>query len=113
VIEIESIKAAYKTAKKEIKDMKSSEGFMVITVSYDKDLVLPYRDGLAFMTAIINAEQLSGNYNDKRIKDFDNDTITARIMSYKDYERRKIAALLNVSYDDMKKYEFSEEPLPF
>jgi len=101
-------------AKKTFQSVKNKTGFLVITVSYDKNLVLPYQDGLAYMAAIANAETFTGDYNNKQITSIQKDQITATFLSYADYECHKIAAILNVTYDDLKKYNpNAQTELPF
>ena len=95
----------YTEAKKKVMADKHKENFMVITFGYDNIMVLPYKDGLAVMANLVNAERLDGDYNKKYITEVTRDKQSCQIMSYKEYERYKIAALLNITYDEVKQYE--------
>lgn len=95
----------YVEVKKKFQYTKPKEGFMVIYLSYDKELILPHKDGIAFLASLVNAEMFSGDYTNVRINDLGNDTIKVKMMSYLDYERHKVAALLNVTYKELKEHE--------
>lgn len=95
----------YLQAIKAVQTKKPKENFLVIEFGYDCKIVLPYKDGMAFMTSFTNAEQLSEKYNEPhRIVGFKRDLLTIRIMSGEEYEQYKIAALLNISIDEVKEY---------
>jgi hypothetical protein len=96
----------YIEAVKKAQTKSNKENFMVIETSYDTKLILPYKDGLALMSALINAEQLHEPYNAQhRISEVRRDAFKSHVMSAKEYERFKIAALLNVTIDVVKEYE--------
>ena len=95
----------YAEALKEVQAKKPKENFMVITLGYDNKLVFPYKDGLAFMASLASVEKLSEPYSaPHRITEFDRGAVTAHLMSAEEYERFKIAALLNVTPDEVKQY---------
>lgn len=95
----------YAEALKKVQAKKPKENFMVITLGYDNKLVLPHKDGLAFMASLASVEKLSEPYNEPhRITEFDRSAITTHLMSAEEYERFKIAALLNVTPDEVKQY---------
>ena len=95
----------YAEAKKLVQVTKPKENYMLIKLSYDHSLVLPYKDGLAFMASLANAEQLTGDYDKKRISAIEPENIITSLMSPDEYARYKIAALLNISVAYVKKYE--------
>lgn len=98
----------YKEALKKIQAKKPKQNFMLIEISYDRKLVLPYQEGIAFMAALENAEQLIDSYSKpKSIIGIDRDQIKTSIMSYAEYELIKIAALLNVSVEEAKQFELT------
>jgi hypothetical protein len=79
---------------------------MLIEVAYDKKLLLPYKDGVAFMAAFSNAELLIEEYGtNARMGEIDKHSVRCAVFSSKEYQRIKIAALLGVSPDEVKKYE--------
>lgn len=99
--------ANYTSAAKKVQAKKPKENYMVLEFSYTK-LVLPYKDGLVFMTALLNAEELTDPYSgEHRIGPVKRDVVKSSLMSYQDYERIKIANLLGVTPDDLK--EFSSD----
>ncbi len=98
----------YDEAYKKVQAIKPRDNYLVIEMSYDKKIVLPYKDGLAFMAALSYAEQLNTPYNERHsIKSLETDGIQSRIMSYQEYQRYKIAALLNIEINDVKLYEMA------
>lgn len=93
----------YAEALKKVTATKPKENFMAIQTAYDRKLILPYKDGVAFMAALNNAEELKDGYGDpQRISEFDRKSITACVMSHEEYIRYKIAALLGVKPEEIK-----------
>lgn len=96
----------YKEALKKVQAKKPRQNFLLIEISYDKKLILPYQEGIAFMAALENAEQFIDTYSKpKAITGLDRDQLKTSIMSYSEYEQVKIAALLNISIEDVKQLE--------
>lgn len=90
-------------ATKKVQAKKPKDNYMIIQGSYGNKLVLPYKDGLAFIAAVGNAEQLEESYQQPcRINPLDTHTFTFRTMSWEEYEDYKIAALLNISVTELK-----------
>ena len=95
----------YQEALKKIQVKKVKENFLLITFSYDLKLVLPYKDGVAFLNALANAEQLHDPYQKQHnIAELDRSKIAISPMSHEEYERYKIAALLNISVEEVKNF---------
>ena len=81
-----------------VASQKKSENHMLIKMSYGVQLVFPYKDGVAFMAALQNAESLEEPYNGQhRIIGFDRSAIETRVLSHDEYVRIKIADLLKLS----------------
>lgn len=96
----------YEKAKKTAQTVKKRDNYIVVRISYEASLILPYKEGLAFIQAMGGAEQLSTTYNKPhRIQSIDPELLKVGVMSPEDYDRYKIAALLNVTIDDLKLYE--------
>ena len=92
----------YQEAVKKVSQIKPKENYMVIEMYYDNKLVLPYKDGLAFMSALVNAETLSEPYQQPhRITPLNRNTLKTSIMSGEEYAKHKIAALLNVTLEEL------------
>jgi len=101
----------YSKAKKEVQARKKKENFLVLSVGYDLKFVLPYKEGTLLVEALGAAEQLHGRYGDpKRIGEIDRDQISITPMSVEEYERHKIAALLNVTVDEVQQFEKAPQP---
>lgn len=95
----------YLEAVKKVQAKKPKENYMVIKLDYNTHIVLPHSAGMSFMNALAHAEILKEPYNEPhRIVEFDRSAITTHLMSADEYERFKIAALLNVTPDEVKQY---------
>ena len=93
----------YLTAVKQIQTKKPKDNFMLIEMYYDNKIILPYKDGLAFLAALNNAEKLTEEYNKPhRIIPINREAVRTSILSNEEYENYKIAALLNISLDEVK-----------
>ncbi len=93
----------YKQAIKLVQSSKTKENFMVIKLDYSKRLILPYKDGLAFLSALNNAEKLIFEYGSTtRIEAIDREFIESTVMSHEEYEQIKIANLLQVTLEEVK-----------
>ena len=93
----------YATAVKKVQARKAKENYLLVTLGYDNKVVLPYKDGIAFITSMSNAEQFNDPYNkEHNISELDKDKITMKPMSQEEYERYKIAALLNMTVAEVK-----------
>lgn len=100
----------YNTAVKKIQVKKVKENFLLITFAYDLKLVLPHKDGIAFINAMANAEQLHDPYQKQHgIFELDRSKITINQMSHEEYERYKIANLLNISVEEVKNFAVSTD----
>ncbi len=100
----------YKEAVKTVQaSKKTKENFMLINVSYDYKIILPHKEGVAFIAAMALAEQLENGYSQKHcIKAIDRDKMSVTFMSNEEYERFKIAALLGVPVSDLDAIEKEE-----
>ncbi len=99
----------YLEALKKVQAMKIKENLMAIRLNYDCTLILPWKDGLAFMSTLGNAEQLTDKYNDQpRITAFDQSAISVTVLPAAGYQRIKVAALLGVKPEEVKQYETVE-----
>lgn len=95
----------YKEALKKVSERKSRDNFIIIELDYSKKLILPYKDGIAFLATLASAEQLNDRYGSpKTIVPLEADAIKTTIMSATEYEQIKIAALLNVTVDEVKSF---------
>jgi len=103
----------YDDALKEVKATKPKENFLLVRLNYDTQLLLPHADGLQLVASLARAEKLIDRYSEsKRIVELDKEAITVTPFSHKEYERYKIAALLNCSPEDVKQYAEAGLPIP-
>lgn len=95
----------YNEAVKKLKTQKVKENYLCIKTDYSTKIILPYKEGLAFMSALENAEQFTEKYQEPhRIVPFNKETLTVTLMSGEEYEQYKIAALLNVDIEDVRRF---------
>ena len=90
-------------ATKKVRSQKPKEGFITVQVSVDWNtrLILPHSDGVALMEALKNAEACKhADYEKSFIGPLETSVLTIAKMSAEEYEHRKIAMLLDVSYRD-------------
>ena len=94
----------YAEALKKVQGAKAKDNYMAFELAYDKKLVLPYKDGIIFLSALNTAEQLHEPYGSgqHRIAEFDRKSINVTILSHDEYIRIKIAALLGISPEEAK-----------
>jgi len=95
----------YKEAVKKVQAAKPRDNYMVIKFGYEQTLILPHKDGIAFMESLSCAEQLNDPYNKAHtIGELERSKISITTMSCVEYERYKIAALLGVTIDEVKEF---------
>ena len=116
---------AYTAAAKKVAGHKSKENYMEFSLSYDKRLIVPYKDGQMIIEALKNAEMLLGqNYSTsvQRLRTItpDDDVLTYKLISHQQVQNYRIATLLNVSLKDVQdaadkaaEEDYYEEEIPF
>lgn len=96
----------YQAAVKKIQATKPKENYLLCSVSWDVNLVFPYKAGMVFMEAMGQAEKLVEEYNKPPgIQPIDRDKIQFRVLSAKEYEQIRIAQVLKVPLDTVREYE--------
>lgn len=87
---------------KAVRAEKKAESYVRIDKEYNTFLVLPYKQGIAFMQALEGAEIFEEYYgNSPRTRPI-SDMFTMRPMSRQEYEDYKVAELLGISYNEVK-----------
>ena len=105
-------KQAIAQARAELYNKMPKENFLAIEYDYNKSIVLPYDEGLRFVACLKNAEVLEEQYNKpKTITAFQSNYFKTRILSRKDYEDIKIAALLGITVEELNTEE--EQPVDY
>ena len=96
----------YAKARKEIQARKPKSNYLLVGLAYEKKYILPYEDGIKLMVALEKAEQLSKEYGKPArihgIKEY----IECRTFSSMEYERIKLATLLQVDPEDIPQETF-------
>lgn len=93
----------YAQALKKVQAKKAVEHYLLIKLGYDSTLILPHKDGVTFMATLAMAEQFNDPYNARHsITELDRSKITVTQMSQEEYQRHKIAALLDISVEEAK-----------
>ena len=96
----------YAKARKDIQARKPKSNYMLVEVAYGNKYILPYEDGIKLMSALEKAEQLSKEYGKPArihgIKEY----IGCRAFSSMEYERIKLAALLQVDPESIPEETF-------
>lgn len=92
----------YAEAVKELQTKKAKDNFIVVKIGYEVLLVLPYKDGIAFLDAVKHAEQFDKSYSPTRIEALERSKIDFSFMPWQEYERYKLAGLLNITPEEVK-----------
>ncbi len=96
----------FKEAAKKVQARKTKENFLVFTFGYDTKIIMPHKDGVALIACMANAEQLHDPYGGKHyIGEMEKTKMQIGQMSQEEYERHKIAALLDISLDEVKQHQ--------
>lgn len=106
------MRMTYEEALKKLNAKKPKDNFLIVEMEYGKRLVLPYKDGLEFLSAIARAEHMSRSYEKPVvIQPIEQSTIRVEVLSATDYERYKIAQLLGISLEELQtQAETAETP---
>lgn len=100
----------YQSAAKEIKAKKPPENYMMVHMSYDTQLVLPHKAGLALLAALENAELFKDSWSGTcRIIPLERNSISIEFLSTQEYHQIKIANLLGVSLTDIQSPTIPEQ----
>lgn len=87
---------------------------VAIKIFYDKSLILPYHKGLQFLEAMGQAELLSEHYKEgTRIQPLDRADFYITFMSPIEYKRLKIATLMGITPEEVKRHMEQVVPIPF
>jgi hypothetical protein len=106
------VKPEYEEALKKIYSKTPKDNFIVIEFDYNKSLLLPYDEGLKFLSCLKQAELFMDSYSKpKSIVPISTDNFKSKVLSRKDYEDIKVAALLNITVEELLAPE--EQPVPF
>jgi hypothetical protein len=75
--------------------VKNDSNYMVLTFSYDKKIILPYKDALTLINSLEKAEIYDECYGKPSIiKDFNKDSLSISLMGFQEYAEIKLRSLL-------------------
>lgn len=101
----------YEDAVKKVQTKKPTDNYMIIELAYNNKLLLPYKDGIALMSALVNAEEYKQSYGEgQKILPMNTDNFSSKILSREEYELIKVANLLNMSVDQLREQAATEIP---
>ena len=96
----------YEQAMKKVVSIKPKENYLVIDIYYNDKIILPYKDGIALLATLANAESIKEEYSKPAvISSFNRDHLKTSIMSGEEYINHKVAALLDVTIEEIKEYK--------
>lgn len=94
----------YQEALKKVRSAKSRDNFLLIKLAWDKKIILPYAAGITLLSTLQQAEVFDDPYSKTpTIKGPDKDAFETSVMSCDYYEDVKVAALLNVTLEELQK----------
>ena len=96
----------YAKARKDVNARKPKSNYLLVEFSYNKKYILPYEDGIKLMVSLEKAEQLSKEYGKPARIHGIKESIECRTFSSMEYERIKLATLLQVDPEDIPKETF-------
>lgn len=98
----------YDEAQKKVQATKPKDNYMVLKLDFDyqNNLILPHSAGVALLTALNQAEVYRTSWNEpKRVIEINKDRIEITAMSHQQYVRLKMAALLNLTVEEVENME--------
>lgn len=99
---MELTKEDYLKASKQITKTKE-EMYLLVSVSYDIKLVLPYKQGMELISSLEHAMVFRDRYDKPPLYKPVEDELTIRPMSTREINQIKVAQLLGVTIDTAKK----------
>ena len=95
----------YEQALKLVEENKPVGSYLSINFGYSLSIILPYKDGLALLDKLSNAEKIEDYSSGTPIRPLTKDDVRVTIISQTDYRKRKMAALLNVTLEALEQIE--------
>ena len=94
----------YQQALKQIQASKkeAKPPYLLVSFGYDRNYVFPYKEGLAFLAVLENAEQLEESYSKPSSIGELTSSIQVRPLTNTEYMSYKISNLLQISLQDAR-----------
>ena len=99
----------YQEALKKIQASKKElkTPYLMVSFGYDRNYIFPYKEGLAFVAALENAEQVNEVYNKPSSIGELTSSIQVTPFSQSEYMAYKISNLLQISLQDARNIQTS------
>lgn len=102
-------------AEKKVRVEKPTETKLLIQIDYNRHVILPFKEGLAFMATLEKAEVYVERYTKppeiRPIEKGDRFTVTP--LSQATYTEMKVAMLLGLTVDELREAKNQPEEIPF
>lgn len=97
----------YAQALKQIQASKkeAKPPYLLVSFGYDRNYVFPYKEGLAFLAAMENAEELKETYNKPSNIGELTSSIQVSPFSQTEYMSYKLSNLLQISLEDARRLQ--------
>ena len=97
----------YQQALKQIQASKKEvkPPYLLVSFGYDRNYVFPYKEGLAFLAVLENAEQLEESYSNPSSIGELTTSIQVRPLTNTEYMSYKISNLLQISLEEARKLQ--------
>lgn len=97
----------YQEALKKIQASKkeAKTPYLMVSFGYDRNYVFPYKEGLAFVAALENAEQVNDVYNKPSSIGELTSSIQVTPFSQSEYIAYKLSNLLQISLEDARQLQ--------
>ena len=97
----------YQQALKQIQASKkeAKPPYLLVSFGYDRNYVFPYKEGLAFLAVMENAEQLEETYNKPSNIGELTSSIQVRPFTQTEYMSYKLSNLLQISLEDARQLQ--------
>lgn len=95
----------YEEALELVKKEVHIDGYMWIKCGSHFNVVVPHKEGMVIINALRNAQKFEYSYSPQYLMEIDSTEIEINYISIKQYQRHKLAELLQVSVEDVKTSE--------
>lgn len=95
-------------ARKKVQQLRKPSPYIQINISYDKFLIMPFKEGMQFLEALKATEMYTKSYaNPPKIKAVTAEDFVVNLLSAEEYEQIHMAQLMQVTLESLK------NPSPF
>ena len=97
----------YQQALKQIQASKkeAKPPYLLVSFGYDRNYIFPYKEGLAFLAALENAEELKETYNKPSNIGELTSSIQVSPFTQTEYMSYKLSNLLQISLEDARRLQ--------